>query len=298
MKKIFLTFIVMATYFVTNFTKESLDLKVNVTAKTIKPAHPKAIVTKYSIEKNNKQSKHTKKARYSELSHKLIKSMSEEELREFVNVCVSLEYFDEALKALEQLIAITKNMIIAKEARIEIADIYFEKGQWSIAAEKYNEFIKLYPADRHLDYAQYKAIISAYYCLPTYDRDQKMTQEVIAIAEDLLKKDHPFKNDIIQIQRFCYRKLYEHNTDIFNHYMKKGSYSAAEQRLSHIKKTFTSNIVDNLDFLTLELDYKLASAQHDTTRKAEIEQKLAFYPNAQKIKMASAQPVKSYVDFF
>lgn len=262
------------------------------------PTNPQALITKHAIEKSDKQKRHDLKKRYSTLSHKLIKGMSEEELREFATICVALEYFEEALKGLEQLIAITKNMLIAKEARIEIADIYFEKGEWKTAGEKYNEFIALYPADKYIDYAQYKSIISFYYCLPTHDRDQKTTQEVIEKANELLKKDHPFKDDIMQIRKYCYRKLYEHNADIFNHYVKKGSYAAAEKRLSQIKKEFSAATVDNLEELTLGLDYKLACAQHDISKKTLLEQKLAGFPNSQAVKLASAQPVKSYVEFF
>ncbi len=263
------------------------------------PQHPDPLINKHTTQKNNKQAKNALKKRYNEISRKLIKSMTEEELRDYCNVCLSLEYFDEAIKGLEQLILITKNLAAAKEARIEIADIYFEKGMWKTAGEKYNEFIKLYPADRHLEYAQYKAIVSYYYCLPTHDRDQKTTQEIIDLADSLLKKEHPFKDDIIQIRNFCYRKLYEHNTDIFNQYIKKGSYAAAEKRLTHIKKTFTTAAVDNIDFLVLELDYRLAFAQKDAPRAAFIGQKLASYPGGSQVtKIASAQPKKSYVNFF
>ncbi len=270
-----------------------------VSAIDIKPQHPKALITKHTLTKGEKDEKNKQKKIYNERASKTIKGMTEDELREYINACIALEYFEEAIKGIEQLITITKNMILAKEARIEVADIYFEKGNWKVAADKYNEFIKLYPADKHIDYAQYKALISLFYCLPTHDRDQKNTQEVILLSDELLKKNHPFSQDIKQIRSHCYRKLYEHNTDIFNQYMKKGSYAAAEKRLEQIRKTFTPSMIENFDFLSLELEYKLASAQHDATKKGILEQKLAMYPNySKKFKVASTANKKSYVSFF
>ncbi len=265
----------------------------------IKPQHPQALITKHALNKSEKVEKNKNKKIYNQLASKTIKGMTEDELRDYINACIALEYFEEAIKGLEQLIATTKNMILTKEARIEIADIYFEKGNWKLASDKYNEFIKLYPADKHIDYAQYKALISLFYCLPTYDRDQKNTQEVILLADELLKKNHPFEQDIKQIKSYCYRKLYEHNVDIFNQYMKKGSYAAAEKRLEQIKKTFTVNMIENFDFLSLELEYKLASGQHDIVKKNLLEQKLALYPNySKKFKIAAHSDKKSYVSFF
>ena len=264
----------------------------------IKPQHPKALVAKYSIKEKSKEELKKNKETYNELSRKVLKSMNETQLRTFVNTCIALEYYDEAIRALEHLILETKNTITAKDARLEIADLYFEKGAFKEAGDKYNDFIKLYPADRAVEYCQYKAIVSFFYCLPTHDRDQKRTQEVVVMADSLLKKEHPFKTDIINIRSYCYNKLYQHNADIFNQYLKKGSYAAAEKRLSHIKKTFTTAMVTDLEVITLTLDYKLACAKKDVPYALELEQKLAGYPGANFVKVASLEIKKPYVDYF
>lgn len=285
----------------------------------LKPTVPKAVVSKHVRKtKGQKTPKEDRRrdpktgrklhadgelkkelrARYNKLYDKPLKAMEQEQLRALADVCIALEYFEEAIKVLEKFILTSKNLLLVKEARLEIADLYFEQGFFKTAGERYTEFVKLYPADKYVEYAQYKAILSFFECLPTSDRDQKVTEEVIAMADKLLEKNHPFKDDIQQLRDFCYRKLYEHHEGIFTHYCKKGSYDAATKRLAQIQALFDESKLSDIELRTLKLDYQLAYAQHDTKKLAVLEGKLALYPGFDAVKFASNQTKKSYVNFF
>lgn len=275
---------------------------------TLYSAQPELVKPLPFISKHTKNAtdlktyKKEQKAIYNKLASQHIKSMNEKTLLEFAHVCIALEYYDEAIKVLEQLILVTKNAIIAKDARIEIADIHFEVGRWKSAEEKYAEYCTLYPADKLTDYARYKSIICLFYFMPTYDREQKTTEDIIERAEELIKKNTPYTNDLRQVVHYCHRRLYEHSVGIFNHYLKKGSFKAAQTRLEHIKKKFTAAQIDEYEHSLLHLEYKLACAQHDEPQRIALEQKLMHHSPNQSVHFASSTTKKpskpSYVDFF
>ena len=57
-------------------------------------------------------------------------------------------------------------------------------------------------------------------------------------------------------------------------------------------------MVTDLEVITLTLDYKLACAKKDVPYALELEQKLAGYPGANFVKVASLEIKKPYVDYF
>jgi outer membrane protein assembly factor BamD len=75
------------------------------------------------------------------------------------------------------------------EARIGLADSYFEEGgtgNYVLAVSSYREFLTLYPQHPRSDYAQFRAAESYFKQKNTPDRDQTATQQALEEYERLL----------------------------------------------------------------------------------------------------------------
>ena len=75
------------------------------------------------------------------------------------------------------------------EARIGLADSYFEEGgtaSYVLAVSSYREFLTLYPQHPRSDYAQFRAAESYFKQKNTPDRDQTATQQALEEYERLL----------------------------------------------------------------------------------------------------------------
>lgn len=235
---------------------------------------------------------------------KYLKTFTEEDLRQAANTALSLEWNHEALTYLKKLEKVTKNTTIAQAVKLEIADINFGQGNLKTAATLYDEYASLYPGDKErAAYAQYKGILSNFYCMLENDRDQTKTLKTIALADSFLEsKSTLFKKyapDVMAIKNRCYTQLYEHDLNVFNFYFKRSSYKAADTRLASMKVKllpYLPNVESNL----LECEYKVAVAQKDTPRALKVTQELETrFPSTAATRMAEkTKPVTNYVNRF
>ncbi|MDL1872199.1 outer membrane protein assembly factor BamD [Deltaproteobacteria bacterium PRO3] len=80
--------------------------------------------------------------------------------------------FQEAVECLEIFKSRFPDSTYALDAELNIADAYFRKKDWVLAAETYNLFTRLHPTSEKLDYAYYRAGLSYEKQLPKgIDRD-------------------------------------------------------------------------------------------------------------------------------
>ncbi len=249
-----------------------------------------------------------KEAKY--FQRRILKTLTEDELRRGADLCLALDWHHEALTYLEKLEKITKNTTTVKNVKLEIADINFQQGSLKTAGKLYDEYNNLYPGDKEkAAYAQYKGILSNFYCMLENDRDQTRTLKTISLADSFLEiKSSLFKKyaqDVRQIKTHCFTRLYEHNLNVFDFYLKRSSFKAAETRLASVRSTLLPQL-PGIEPNLLKCEYRVAQAQKDTPRALKILAELSTrFPNEQMEKRLvqgiydpNAMNIREYVDRF
>lgn len=234
---------------------------------------------------------------------KPLKLLTEKELRRAADLSLSLGWHDDAIRYLTRLSTETKSSQTIKNLKLELADVYFNQGALKLSADGYQEFLKLYPGDKQAEYAQYKGLLSNFYAMLQTDRDQTPTHNTIRLADSFLEKSNVYKqynDDVRSIRRTCYYSLYDHEVTVFEYYMKKGSYKAAETRLAAIKKAYQKKL-PSIEPQNLHLEYRLAVAKNQPVEAKKIHSKLASRFPSYTLKLANSNklgPKKNYVSFF
>lgn len=234
---------------------------------------------------------------------KILKTFTEPQLRRATDLCLALDWKDEAIRYLQKLEKVTKNTTVVKNVKLEIADITFLKGDLKDAGKLYDEYSSLYPGDKEkAAYAQYKGILSNYYCMLTNDRDQTRTLKTISLADSFLEcKSSLFKKyaaDVRSIKNNCFTHLYEHESNIFEFYFKKGSYKAAKTRLASMHTNLLPHL-PQIEAPLLQYEYRIAQAEKDTPRALKIASDIATRFPQQTTRIAQqVAPIRNYVDRF
>lgn len=202
---------------------------------------------------------------------KMIKHMEAPALKEAAEISVKLGDFNDALLYLDQLILTSNSVNEQKDAKLLRADIFFENGALKKAAECYDEFQKMYPGDTNIAYAQYKGILSSYYCTLSAERDQTLTQKTINLCNNFIEhKDvKNYVDEVKNIRVQCYQRLFDHELGVFEHYFKRGKYKAAETRLANIKKSYEHKLATTAPKV-LHCQYRIAQAKGETAVAQEL----------------------------
>jgi outer membrane assembly lipoprotein YfiO len=236
------------------------------------------------------------------MSGKVVRTMTEEELRTAADLCLSLQWYEQSLTYLKKIEKKTKNTTVAKNVKLEIADINFQEGNLKTAAKLYDDYINLYPGDKEkAAYAKYKGILSNFYCMLKKDRDQTATHKTIALADAFLESNstlfRKYAYDVESIKNHCFTRLYEHDAVVFDFYLKKESFKAAENRLTSMRTLLLSKRPD-LEPRFLECEIRIAQAQHDTPRITRVSKELASrFP--EEVRVAQAKKIiPNYVTRF
>lgn len=259
------------------------------------------LIFTHKKELSPKERKETNKA-FVSITKTPLKKMTDAELRKSADLALSLSMFDDALRYLNRLIMQTKNTKVVKEVKLEIADINFDRGALKLSAEGYDEFLRLYPGDKYAEYAQYKGLLSNYYSILDADRDQTATHNTVRLAHAFLEKSSVYKQyneDVKVILLSCYERLYDHEVVVFDYYMQKESFKAAETRLASLKKSYGPKL-PHYEPKMLHLEYKLAQAQGKSDEAQKIHYKLASNFPSYSLKMAldtTQKPKKDYVAY-
>jgi outer membrane protein assembly factor BamD len=126
-------------------------------------------------------------------SHQLdmesLSSASDDIVWEAGNKAVSKKDWESARQYYRRLIEAFPQSQHQPDARIGLADSYFEEGgagNYVLAVSAYREFLTLYPQHPRSDYAQFKAAESYFKQKNTPDRDQTATGQALEEYERLL----------------------------------------------------------------------------------------------------------------
>lgn len=270
--------------------------------KEIKPSRPQMAKAKKQFSKNDlkKIKDEFKTITY----HKDAASLTDKELKKVLDLSLQLGWYDKALFYVDKLLARFKDSVSIENYKLVRADILFEQGSLKSARETYSEFLSLYPGSNHAEYSHYKKTLCAFYQTFASDRDQGPTRDTIKLTESYLEKGDAYKkytHDIKEIKTHCLALLYENEAHIFEFYLKKRSFKAADKRLAFMKKEFNS-IIPESQAHVLQLECRLAYAQGDTaryeSRLALLEKRFPHYLNTASRVVAHADKKTDYVSKF
>lgn len=247
---------------------------------------PSAHNQTYKEEKESiKKKQKLKKQMYAELPRH-IKDMNKDELIKAKDYCLEIGYTDLAIKQLERLVIVMEDIHELKKYRLELADSYFQTGEFEKAGKLYSQYLEYYPGSDQREYVEYKAILCRFYTTLQSDRDQTKTKETLTLIQKYLEKADFYTThiqDVQQIQDEIYAKLIESEMEIIQFYMRRNKYKAAETRLVHIKNNFL-NYAQKYEPDILKVEVQLADAQGHTNIAQQKKIELAAHdtkPNIQ-----------------
>lgn len=111
-----------------------------------------------------------------------------------INRCFRLsakKHYDEAIECLEIFKSRYPTSHLATEAELRIGDGYFRKKEYLLAAESYQQFIRLHPSHERVDYAYYRLGLAHLSGTPSaVDREQSSLPDAIE-AFDIVWKTFP-----------------------------------------------------------------------------------------------------------
>lgn len=172
---------------------------------------------------------------------KLIKNMDEPELQKVLAYGKEVQDTELVFKTFFHLFSQSTSQESIKTYKLDLADFCFEIKDWEKAGAAYEEFLMLYPGSKEFEYAQYKAILCAFYLSLSFDRDQSGTQKVIAMCQLFLQraKEVKFIEETQTILTSCRQRLFDHEVYILETYLKQARVSSALKRIEYIQKEFT-----------------------------------------------------------
>ncbi len=180
-----------------------------------------------------------------ELPSSNIKDLNYEQLAAARKYYDELGYPERAVKCYERMLVLSKDPIQLNTIRIEMADRFFETGDFHKASKLYLNFLQFYPGSDKREYVEYKAILSHFYITLSSDRDQTETKTTLALTQLFLEHASIYKEyvqDVKDIQRQCYEKLVGSEMNICAFHLRHGNTKGAEQRLAYINEHYRRHV--------------------------------------------------------
>ena len=206
---------------------------------------------------------------------------------------------EDAIEHLEKLVVQYPEDSEISRYKLLLADEYLNDGKLESAHQMYNNFKDFYPADEKTEYATYKSILAKFYQTLKIDCDQTNTQETIKLCKNYLNTPFmsEYKNDVIDIKNTCQQKLIDKEVYVYDYYLKRKKFDAANNRLKYLRNTFL-NENPILEARLLYLEAKLADRKKDKDLVAEkLENLINKYPESQFTKMAKGLMTKEEKPF-
>ncbi len=207
-----------------------------------------------------------------------------------IQKCIELsnkKNYEKAVECLEIFKSRFPGTPAGQEAELRIADNYFNKKDYLIAADTYQTFIRFHPSHPRLDYAQYRTGISYLKSLPkAIDRDQQNMDEAIDHLEYTIR-NFPQSTYLEPAQKALSEAKNRRDRRSFyigHFYYRTGEYKAAAGRFKEIIEKNDETGLNAEAFYYLVLSY----LKLNDTGAAEpvLAQLVARYPESQWRKKA------------
>ncbi len=136
------------------------------------------------------------------------------------------------------------NSPLIKEALLILIESHLEEEEYLLAQFYADEFIKRFGTSRNITYAKYLKIKAKYNAFRYPDRDQKLLQETINLAQDYIKRyPNSIYNPLVNTMLTrLYLSEYQLNKKIISLYKRLGKEKAAKIYEDKIKNSWLKNI--------------------------------------------------------
>jgi outer membrane assembly lipoprotein YfiO len=194
--------------------------------------------------------------------HKTLSTMNFDELKEKKDECLKNNDMETAIKYLDRMMHLKTDLNELKSLMLEMAQMLFDKKDYAKASQMFNKFALLYPGSDEVELAMYQAIISNSNLMLDAEHDQSKTIETKELAQAFLERPSftHYKKEVEIIAKQCDERLLESDINVFNFYMSRGNYVAANTRLEGIKKDFSSKPMPDITTRLACLDKCYADA--------------------------------------
>ena len=132
---------------------------------------------------------------------------------------------------------------LGRRSLLRIADTFYEQGDAVNLVEaqyKYRDFINRYPTSDQVDYAMLRIAMCSHRQMEKPDRDQQKTREAVEKFNEMIQA-HPksaLRGEAEAKRQEALDRLARHEHIVAKFYMKRGSNTAAVQRLNFLIDTY------------------------------------------------------------
>ena len=146
-------------------------------------------------------------------------------------------YYTKALEYFNKVRNYHRDEPVSVLAELAIADLYFKKGDFEASRLGYDDFARLHPRHKDLDYVNYQLGMCFYERAPHYaGRDQKMTKKSVNVWSGFEAR-HPESTYVPEVRELLQTsrdRLAAKELLIAEFYADKGSWFAARKRLQRM----------------------------------------------------------------
>lgn len=218
-----------------------------------------------------------------------IRDMDYDQLALAKKYYLELEHYERAIKCLERMLTLTAHPTQLNMIRLQLADLFFELGDFKKASKLYVGYLEFYPGTDKREYIEYKAILSHFYITLSADRDQTETQATLALTHSFLENKGfytTYLQDVQDIQNKCYEKLVGTEMQVCGFYLRRGNTKAAEQRLAYINDNYRRHVpAVEEQLLALETDLCTQKGIPAPDMPAHVQETVVLAQNSQKKSM-------------
>ncbi|MFQ5791048.1 MAG: outer membrane protein assembly factor BamD [Acidobacteriota bacterium] len=152
-------------------------------------------------------------------------SQGDQRLLELGNQALENKKWEEARGYFRQLLDTYPRSQLAGDARLGIAETYFNQKGGSnlvLAIAEYRDFLTFFPNHPRADYAQYRIAMAYYRQMHGPDRDQEPTRTAVEEFEKLIElyRNSLYAEEGRKLLQECYDNLGQHEVDVARFYLR------------------------------------------------------------------------------
>lgn len=162
------------------------------------------------------------------------------EKKKFLSLFEVSPSYDEAIEAFREASKGYRDADLDSQIQIALADAYFAKEDYPMAAEAYGEFLRLHAHNSRSDWAQYQIGMSHLKQVRGADRSQESALRALA-AFEVLVRSYPRSAWVSKAQEnvlACRRHIADHERYVGDFYYRTGGYAAAAGRYETIVRAY------------------------------------------------------------